>query len=175
MEMQVWVEVWPVAADEVGIWLVSGDSPWEPALPVMADSTPHWEVEMNLRSNGVPEEDTLLLHSTSWRNGVRVTLTYVAIVRCPTGELVRDRWPTALPVSPEMAEAVGKPSTHGATESPTPRDVDVLLHAMRHLLLLQQWDGTVRAVMDQNWITHLNAFEPALAGMYIEQHLPQAL
>jgi hypothetical protein len=169
--MQVWVEVWPVAADSVGIWLVSGDDAWRPALPVMADSAPHWEVESELRSHKVLD-DAILLHSTSWRNGVSVILTYVAILKSPNDGFVKDRWPNALPVSPTMAEAVGKPATHGPTESPIPRDVDVLLHAMRHLLLLQQWDGTVRAVMDDNWIRHLAAFEPALAGMYIERHKP---
>ena len=31
------VEVWPVAADELGIWLISGDDAWRPDLPVMAE------------------------------------------------------------------------------------------------------------------------------------------
>ncbi len=170
--MQVWVEVWPVAADPVGIWLVSGGDAWKPGLPVMADSTPHWEVESELRSHGVLD-DVELLHSTSWRDGGRVILTYVAILKCPDSGLVRDRWSHALPVDPTMADIVGRPPTHAATDSPAPRDIDVLLHAHRHLLLLKGLDATARAAMDDNWKRHLDAFEPALAGLYIERHDPQ--
>ena len=42
--MTVHVEVWPIAADEIGLWLVSGDDCWR-AGPVMADDEPHSEVE----------------------------------------------------------------------------------------------------------------------------------
>jgi hypothetical protein len=37
--MIVIAEVWPVAADELGLWLLSGDGP-RPSLPVMDDSEP---------------------------------------------------------------------------------------------------------------------------------------
>ncbi len=69
-----------------------------------------------------------------------------------------------------MADAVGRPPTHGATKSPGPRHIDVLLHAIRHFLLLKGKDATARAAMDDNWQRHLDAFEPALAGLYIERH-----
>jgi hypothetical protein len=39
--MAVRLEIWPVSADKTGIWLVSGDDAWRPALPVMADTEPH--------------------------------------------------------------------------------------------------------------------------------------
>ena len=37
--MMVVAEVWPVAADELGLWLLSGDGP-RPSLPVMDDAEP---------------------------------------------------------------------------------------------------------------------------------------
>ena len=60
------VEVWPVAADELGIWLISGDDAWRPDLPVMADNEPHFDVELELASHHA-KDSTTLLHSTSWR------------------------------------------------------------------------------------------------------------
>jgi hypothetical protein len=58
-------EVWPVAADETGLWLLSGDGP-RPSLPVMDDSEPHDYAEMELMQAGM-WGSTKLLHSTSWR------------------------------------------------------------------------------------------------------------
>src|SRR6266536_6687257 len=107
--MTIYVEVWPLAADSAGIWLVSGDDAWRPRLPVMGDSEPHFEVEQELSGHGA-KHDAALLHSTSWRvDGPRVILTYVALIQCPGASHVRDRWPNALPVGPGLAEAVGKP------------------------------------------------------------------
>ena len=73
--MTVHVEVWPIAADEIGLWLVSGDDCWR-AGPVMADDEPHSEVEYAV-SEHMLLDDVALLHSTSWRvDGPRVVLTY---------------------------------------------------------------------------------------------------
>src|SRR4051794_7222248 len=116
--MAVWVEVWPVAADQIGIWLLSGQDAWRPALPVPADSEPHAEVELEIAGHDA-SPGANLLHSTSWRvDGPRVILTYIAVVE--VSGLVRDEWPEALPIDLDLAEAVGRPPTNAANEAPTP-------------------------------------------------------
>jgi hypothetical protein len=50
--MIVVAEVWPVAADELGLWLLSGDGP-RPSLPVMDDSEPFDYAEMELMQAGM--------------------------------------------------------------------------------------------------------------------------
>jgi hypothetical protein len=49
--MIVVAEVWPVAADDLGLWLLSGDGP-RPSLPVMDDSEPFDYAEMELMQAG---------------------------------------------------------------------------------------------------------------------------
>jgi hypothetical protein len=165
--MTVWVEVWPLAADATGIWLLSGDDAWRDTMPVMADSEPHFEVEGLLSVHGA-RDSTVLMHSTSWRpDGPHIVLTYVAIVQAGgLDAVVRERWADALPVSLDLAQAVGRPSTHAPDAAPVPRYVDVLLHAVRHLAFLRDTDATNRAALDANWLRHLESWQPALAGMY---------
>ncbi|MFI0794852.1 hypothetical protein ACH4OY_19505 [Micromonospora rubida] len=95
-------------------------------------------------------------------------LTYMAVIES-TG-LVRDRWPSALPVSLDLAEAVGKPPTNAANQPPAPRYVDVLMHGVRHLRFLVDTDATNRAALNDTWKGHLSALAPALAGMYDRDH-----
>lgn len=166
--MPVEVEVWPVAADTAGLWLVSGDGPWASWEPVQSDSEPHADVELLLASHGAVF-DTLLVHSTSWRTDLpRLILTYVAVVNA--GDPVRIRWSEALPISLQFATAVGRPPTHGAAEAPLVRNADVLLHGLRHLSFLLQTDATAAGVLDHNWRAHLAGLRPALAGLYSEAH-----
>lgn len=166
--MTVRVEVWPVTADATGLWLVSGNDAWRPSLPVMADNDIHAEVELELARNGALD-DAVLLHSTSWRpDPSGLLLTYVAVLR-KAGE-VRMNWPGAEPISTRLPEAVGRPLTHGPTEPPLPRFVDVLLHGIRHLAWLRDTDATVASALDEHWRRHLAALRPALAGMYSEVH-----
>lgn len=166
--MNVMVEVWPTAADEVGLWLISGDDAWRTG-PVLADGDVHYEVETLLWEHGIGRWGNVL-HSTSWRpDGPHVVLTYMAVIKHP-GRYVRDTWPGAAPVTPELAEAVGKPPTHAADEPPVPRYVDVLLHGLRHLAYLMEHDRTAADAMGDLWRQHLAPFRPALAGMYSEPH-----
>jgi hypothetical protein len=161
--MSVHVEVWPVAADEVGLWLLSGDDAWRSG-PVMADDEPHSEVEYAL-SHHAASDHVELLHSTSWRvDGPIVVLTYMAVIGIPG--LARDSWPTARPISLELANAVGKPLSYQPTEPPTPRYVDVLFHGLRHLRFLLDTDAANGAALDDYWRRHLAALNPALATMY---------
>jgi len=160
------VEVWPVAADELGIWLISGDDAWRPDLPVMADNEPHFDVELELASHHA-KDSTTLLHSTSWRvDGSSVVLTYMAVIEAEG--FVRDAWPAARPVSLKLAQHVGTPHPHAAIEPPTPRYIDVLLHGLRHLRFLLDTDASAAAVLAEPWPEHLKGLEPALAGMYGE-------
>lgn len=166
--MTVRVEVWPVAADEAGLWLVSGGTPWL-SDAVMADGDVHFEVEMLLREHGIDPDGTAVIHSTSWRpEGPAVVLTYMAAIVAEGFAL--DAWPDAKPVAPELLDARGGPPTHGATEAPIPRHLDVLFHGLRHLRHLQMFDATNAAAMGELWREHLESFEPALAGMYSEPH-----
>src|SRR5215216_6715256 len=104
--MIVIAEVWPVAADELGLWLLSGDGP-RPSLPVMDDSEPFDYAEMELMQAGM-WATTKVLHSTSWRvDRGDLIVTYLAVVECEG--LVRSRWPDALPISVKVADAVGQP------------------------------------------------------------------
>jgi len=171
--MCVRVEIWPLAADDVGIWLLSGDDAWRPSLPVGAASEPHAEVELALAGNGVEESSVVLVHSTSWRaDGPAVVLTYVAVLR--HSGIIRDDWPKARPVSAQLPEAVGKPPVNAATDPPAPRYVDVLLHAIRHLRFLLDTDSTARDALTGPWRQHLPHFKAALAGMYMRDELPDS-
>jgi hypothetical protein len=79
--MIVVAEVWPVAADELGLWLLSGDGP-RPSLPVMDDSEPFDYAEMELMQAGM-WATTKVLHSTSWRvDRGDLVVTYLAVVGC---------------------------------------------------------------------------------------------
>jgi len=165
--MTVRVEVWPVVADEVGLWLISGDDAWR-SDNVMADSDLHFEVEFLLGGYGITE--TNALHSTSWRpQGTAVILTYMAAME--VGGFARDYWPSAQPITPALAEAVGKPPTHAPTEPPVPRFIDVLFHGLRHLHYLMDNDATNATALGDLWQRHLEPFRPALAGMYSERHV----
>jgi len=168
--MQVYPEIWPIAADPVGIWLVSGTDAWRPRTPVMADGEPHADVELVLSEHN-DRDATALLHSTSWRvDGPHLIVTYLAVLDRPG--LVRDHWPNALPISVNMATAVGKPPTHAADQPPAPRHIDVLLHGVRHLAFLigPNGDATIRSILTDNWPRHLGVFTPTLASMYNQVH-----
>jgi hypothetical protein len=81
-----------------------------------------------------------LIHSPSWRvDRPVIILTWVGIAQIH--DLVIDQWPNVLPVTTEMFAKVGNPITHAANEPPTPRDSDVLLHAIRHLRFLRDTNG----------------------------------
>lgn len=168
-KMGITVEVWPLAADEVGIWLISGGDAWRNG-PVMYDSDLHFEVEMLLREHGLSLDDVAVIHSTSWRpDGPAVVLTYMAVVTI--GGYALDSWPDAAPVTPALPAAVGKAPPHGAADVPVPRWVDVPLHGIRHLAFLAGPDGDAEtaAALDGNWLRHLAPLRPALATMFSER------
>lgn len=156
------VEVWPVSADSVGLWLISGSDALRSDV-IAHESDPHTTAEV-LLSEHAETAEVKLLHSTSWRaEEGDVILTYVAIISCT--DLVRDQWKQASPISPALPEAVGKPIPVQANEAPIPRYIDVLMHGLRHLRFLHT-DSVARAALCGRWKGHLVAFLSALAGMY---------
>lgn len=163
------LEIWAVSADSTGIWLVSGDDAWRPPLPVMADSEPHADLELELYRHNA-EQSVMLLHSTSWRvDGPHLILTYMAVLSNPG--TVLDQWKDARPISLPLVEAVGKPPTHAPIEAPAPRHIDVLMHGLRHFRLLMATDATSAAALTEPWPTHLRPLQPALAGLYDQVHV----
>ena len=177
--MTVTVEVWPVAADDAGIWLLSRPGAWQWG-PVEATSDVHYEVELLLFHHGIDPGDAVFisvpagtprtdaLHSTSWRpHGPTIVLTYMAVIAA--GGYVRERWPSASPLTAALSAAVGKAPPHGAAEVPVPRLVDVPLHGLRHLRFLMDYDAEVSAALDENWRRHLAPLEPALFTMFSER------
>ena len=165
--MNVTVEVWPLAADAAGIWLISGGDAlrWG---PVASDGDAHYEVVMLLRAYGVDLTDVAVIHSTSWRpDGPTIVLTYVAVVNADG--YVLETWADAAPVTSALPAAVGKAPPHAAADVPVPRVVDVLLHGLRHLRFLLDHDAETAGALDGNWRRHLRPLEPALAAMFDER------
>lgn len=162
-------EVWAVAADHAGIWLLGR---W-PSEPITQDSDEHTAAEFELITHGAFAE-TKLLHSTSWRSdGPAMVTTYLAVVDCPGP--VRGHWPDALPVSLALAEIVGRPPTHGPLEPPRVPYYHVLMHGLRHLRYLTDQDGdgfdaTVATSLPGLWTEHLETLRPAIARMYDQVH-----
>lgn len=171
--MIVQAEVWPVAADETGLWLL-GDRP-RPSLPVMSDAEPHDYAEMELMQ-ACMWAATKVLHSTSWRVDHDRTqrcnymvVTYLAVVACDG--LVRGEYPDAIPITLAAADAeLGRVPTHGPTQAPAVRQFDVLFHALRHLRFLLVSDATVAHALPPVWGEHLAALDPAIARMYERIH-----
>lgn len=165
--LNVQVETWPVAADVAGCWLLSGQAALMCA-PVSQDSDPQFEVETSLVD--VDPRPPAIIHSTSWRpNGPHVILTYIAVFDAhdlPVAEV----WPKALPISRALLEVVGAPATNAANAAPAPRDVDVLVHGIRHLAFLRDHDATASAALPAAWLPHLERLRPALAGLYSTPH-----
>lgn len=179
--MTVAVEVWPLAADEAGIWLLSDGDAWRFG-PIEAASDVHYEAQCLLFQHDIDPDSTSfipfpagtpvtdVIHSTSWRpDGPAIVLTYMAVVR--TGGYVRERWPAAVPVTAALPEAIGRAPAHGAADVPVPRVADVLLHGIRHLRFLasDEGDAETAAALDANWHRHLAPLRPALATMFSER------
>lgn len=188
------VEVVPLAADPVGIHLLSGQRLLRAATPLVegggdsfAESRLLLTGPVRIRLNpedpdgpvvetgalGVDDDDLAVLHGTSRTEytsdrevGSQIRSTFVAVVRCDG--LVGQRWPGAWLLSPQMVRAM-PPEPHGAAEAPTGRDLDVVHHAVRHLALLMIYDAGAAAALggpDSWWGRHLAGLTPSLTRMY---------
>lgn len=164
--MKTRTEIWPIAVDKIGVWLLAADA-WRTGEPIQADSDAHADVLLELARHGLALGDLLEIHSTSWRHdGPSILLTYYAAVDCDGPVL--EHWPHAQPIALDAAQAVGRAPSHGGLEAPAPRDVDVLLHALRHLRWRLDTDADAIATYADRplWRQHLATLAPALAEMY---------
>jgi hypothetical protein len=157
------VEVWPVAADNAGIWLISGDDAWR-SDRIDSDHEPHDEVEYLLANHGLADS-AALLHSTSWRMDEHaVVLTYMSVIK--SAGPIPETWADARPVSAALLAVVGQPAPSPVTAPPAPRYIDVLMHGIRHLRFLMDSDSAARDALPDMWRRHLEPITPVLAGMY---------
>lgn len=175
------VEVWPIAADVAGFWLLGGKrGAWDPGVPTEARLSTHEAVVEVVEAFGA-DDVTKALHSTSWRPDTQPAVdvfTYIACV--DAGQAVIDRWPAARPIGRVLLESVGKPYHHDPTEPPLPRFIDVAAHAIRHIRLLTNphcdaFDAsTYEAIASLPgeetgrswWLDHLEGLKGQLAGLY---------
>jgi hypothetical protein len=180
--MGTYVELWPVAADELGIYLVSGVEPWR-AGPVTEFEEPDL-LAVNLLKQRGEWDASVLRHGTSWRpkftetpdplvRRCRQIDTFVAVLGMDNYaaghgpfEYVPELWSDALPLSWRIYRKLGKPYDHGPMEPPDPADGHAMWHAIRHLEHLRRYDTTQAAQLDRHWQRHLSVLKPALAGMY---------
>lgn len=182
------VEVWPIAANAQGFWLLPGDGPWSPTDATAAAWSQHEMAEFLLDTHKAAaagresaNDRTVVLHSTSWRpllDRPWEVFTYIAAV--DAGENVIDRWPDARPISRRLLEAVGKPYVHDSTEPPLVRWIDVAAHGLRHFrLLTNPGCDAYNAVTAADlaglpgpgegrswWDVHLDGLKGQLAGLY---------
>jgi hypothetical protein len=164
--MPVFVEVWPLAIDRAGLWLVSGIDPIQSVTPVPSDSEPLFEAQLALSMRDIRSPDLLSLQGTSWRvDGNILILTYVAALRTP--DFVRSRWPNALPVNGGVAESVGKPIPHEASDPPIPRYIDVLFHALRELSLKMGFDQELADRLGDDWGRLMIELQSTLDALYL--------
>lgn len=158
-------EVFPFAADDTGIWLLSGEGPWV-TYPIAEDSSPIAECEWELTTHGAVA--VIGPHQSSSRvDGPAGIWTHFAVIECRGP--VRATWRHALPVSPRLVDRVGKPPTHPANATPQEvRMVDAFHHALRHLAFqLSEWgDAEIADKLDVNWRRHLAAWRPTLYRLY---------
>jgi hypothetical protein len=162
-------EFWVIAADQVAIWHIPGDTPHY-TIPVPADSEPHFEIEMELLRLGLRDRVTLM-HSTSWRVDYKLgglIVTYMVVVAAD--DLVRGIWPQARPVTLAAMEAVGKPAPHAPDAAPVPTHFHVLMHGLRHLRFLMDTDPSNADAMGPLIRQHLEPLAPALATLYDRRH-----
>jgi hypothetical protein len=179
MEAQAWAEVWPVAADDEGLWLLAEDSILAPTA-VQADGDVFADVgyvldQIGYPATGLDDSDrpgVLTVHSTSWRKaGPAVVLTFIAALEPPEGFYVPDvDLGAGHPIGLRLMDRVGRPATHAPGRAPQVRDIDVLMHGLRHLAFLVQTDATERDALGPVWARHLSGLEPALAGLYSQAH-----
>lgn len=154
------VEVWPIAADVAGFWLLGGKrGAWDPGVPTEARLSTHEAVVEVVEAFGAADV-TKALHSTSWRPDTQPAVdvfTYIACV--DAGQAVIDRWPAARPIGRVLLESVGKPYHHDPTEPPLPRFIDVAAHAIRHIRLLTN--------------PHCDAYNPTVAAAVAGMNGPE--
>jgi hypothetical protein len=165
--MGVVLELYVLAVDATGIYVINdGGRAWTSGR-IDADASVFAEVKL-LALEYEPGLALPIIHGTSNRqDGPRMVHTFVAVADTgPYAQFVLDRWPQALPVTPEGAVEVGPAIPHESNDRPFPRDCDVLLHAVGHLRNLCDTNRKARMDMSLHLRRHLGEFEPVLNRMY---------
>jgi len=174
------VSVFPVGADELGIYALNPEAPWPwPSPPIHAsqdDAYPeHTAAQLELIQHCIDLGAVPILHSTSWRaEPLEIVVHYLAVV--DVDGMVRESWPHAKPISPRLAEVAGQPKTHAAAAPPEEvRYIDILRHAIRHLRFLTDpdsdgYDATIARSLPSSWHPHMPAIRPATAHMFGRIH-----
>jgi hypothetical protein len=170
--LHVTAEVWAVAADEAGLWLVSPGGPWA-SLPIVRGDGPHDAAIRELQTRGLYRRGMLVHQSSSRTDGPAQVTTWMALV--PGREPVPARFPDARPVSPVLAEIAGPPPTHAPDELPVFALWHVLAHGLRELWRLGQTNATLRRAMDEQSPSlreHLgsSAWQDVFRTMYAQEH-----
>jgi hypothetical protein len=171
-------EIWPLAVDDLGIWLISGRDAWRTG-PVPSGSGADFEAKLELFAYGIGKDQLPFIHSTSWRDELpRLIVTFAAWVQPARGDLVRGTWRGAMPLTAGAAKAVGPARPHAPAEPPQPTYFHVLMHALRHIKWLSDpandIDSAAVLATDGRWGRHLAPFQPELARMFTEPYEPAA-
>jgi len=137
---------------------------------VPGGSNPGWELDLLLDRRGV-RDDVLIKHGTSNRWDETGQIDTFLVVLSVDG-LVKARWPEAKTIRVKaLLKQVGPPAPHPADEFPEViRQLDVLLHGIRHLAFLKLFDASAFEAMPAVLRTHLEHVLPDLAKM---QGLPR--
>jgi hypothetical protein len=167
-------EVWPLTVDltipnrRAGIWLISGELPWQTPAITQGQSV-HDKIVEQLTQRDIPVRPTTPLHQTSTIDiGIAMVQTYLAVL--VFDEPVRRRWPHALPVSRGLAALVGPPPTHASGERPQPRDWDRLTHGLGHLRWLLSNNATFRRDCPPEFALDLREWEETLFQQFQRIH-----
>src|SRR5690606_1078860 len=165
--MPVFVEVYPLAANEQAVFRLSRDAPWRSATQVWQDGDPLYEAAMLCDQHGA--KNPSLLHSTSWRrHRSAIMLTYFAVVPVRTSNTSES--PLAHPITLAILDNVGNTDPTAPAEPPMPTDLDVLVHGFRELRILAETDDTAGAPLrEPPWPEHLSRLAPALDTLYRRQ------
>lgn len=170
--LHVTSEVWPVAADEQGVWLLEPEWPLL-SLPIVRGSNPHEASRLELQTRGLYSPGMVLHQTSSRTDGPAEVATFLAII--PGSEPVPALFSEARPVSPVLAEVAGPPPTHAPDELPVFALWHVLAHGLRELWRLRMADATLRRAMDEQspyLAEHLGsrAWQDVFAAMYAQEH-----
>jgi hypothetical protein len=185
----VFVELWAFMADPTGIYLISegpeGEGgPWlSPRILAYGGKEAYHATAFGLLERHGERDQLRVLHSTGWRpTDAGLVLPYLAVVGEAGGygptagrlTFAYDAYPTygpakapglgARPVGKPLYDHAGGPQPHGATERPTPRDIDQCWNCLEHARHLRDTNRAVGRALDRHWHEALQDWHGVLGG-----------